>query len=499
MYSIALLFAAFFCALPVAANEFNANSAEDVWESAQLEGNRIGFVHTRFERIRAAGSCRLRATQTLELTIRRRNVPMQLRMEFGTEESPEGKVLGVFMRQFHGQGRQLVLNGKLEGGRMHVVVDNGRIERRLWWSDDVVGLHGQERIFRGRELRPGQTFEFLAYESTVNTVVKRQVRMLSQETVSVATGRQLLLRIEAVPEKLQAGGTTVQLSPTVFWVDGGGIIKRRQIELEGLGTIDLIRTDRRPEQISPDNAASTPDIGLRTLTPLNHAISSPLRRLSATYRVTVRGEADAAAAFITDAHQETRASRGDTCELIVHPLREPRGQGAAQPGAEFLGFSYYVDCDDERIRSLARRAVGVETDPWQAAVRIERWVHHNLRPDQTAPFVPASQVARTLRGDCRHYALLTTAMCRVEGIPARTAVGLVQVERNGRPYLGFHLWTEVCVDGHWRGLDGTLGQGGVGVAHLKVADHSWSNTRSLTPFLPAQRLLGKLSVAVQSP
>ncbi len=109
---------------------------------------------------------------------------------------------------------------------------------------------------------------------------------------------------------------------------------------------------------------------------------------------------------------------------------------------------------------------------------------------------PAGDVARQLRGDCRQYALLTAALCRAEGIPARTAVGLLYVEKGRRPMMGFHMWTEVQIDGQWLGLDGTLGLGGVSAAHVKIADHSWHDTQSLTPLLPAHRILGKIGITV---
>ncbi len=62
--------------------------------------------------------------------------------------------------------------------------------------------------------------------------------------------------------------------------------------------------------------------------------------------------------------------------------------------------------------------------------------------------------------------------------------------------MGFHMWTEVWIDGQWLGLDATLGQGGVSAAHIKINDHSWHNTASLTPLLPASRILGKISISV---
>ena len=105
--------------------------------------------------------------------------------------------------------------------------------------------------------------------------------------------------------------------------------------------------------------------------------------------------------------------------------------------------------------------------------------------DNAAPLVPADQTARELRGDCRHYALLTAALCRAQGIPARTAIGLIYVKPAGQgPVLGFHMWTEVWVNGRWLGIDATLGQGSVGAGHLKIADTSWNDVQTLAPLLP---------------
>ena len=66
------------------------------------------------------------------------------------------------------------------------------------------------------------------------------------------------------------------------------------------------------------------------------------------------------------------------------------------------------------------------------------------------------------------------------------------------PVLAFHMWTEVWVKGQWTALDATLGRGYVGATHLKITDHSWHETQSLTPMLPLLRVLGKVSVEVVS-
>src|SRR5207302_1739264 len=128
---------------------------------------------------------------------------------------------------------------------------------------------------------------------------------------------------------------------------------------------------------------------------------------------------------------------------------------------------------DPRVKSLARTAVGTETDPWKKALRIEKWVNQNMKVTSDQALAPADYVARALRGDCTEFAMLMAAMCRAEGIPSRTAVGLIYADLATGPVFAFHMWTEVWVNNAWVGLDATLGNGRVSAMHLKIADHSW--------------------------
>jgi hypothetical protein len=72
------------------------------------------------------------------------------------------------------------------------------------------------------------------------------------------------------------------------------------------------------------------------------------------------------------------------------------------------------------------------------------------------------------------------------------------VDKAKQPQMGFHMWTEVYIDGQWLGLDAILGNGGVAASHIKIADHSWREVQSLTPLLPVARVLGKTAIEVVS-
>lgn len=471
---------------------------EEIWEAAHIDGTKVGSLHTTVRKVETDGEKRLRAAAELDLTFKRYNTLLRLRREVGTEETTEGKVTSVFMRQGQEGGRRLVLSGVVEDGRLHVRIDNGRIERRLRWSDEVVGLYRLEHLFQKREPKAGDRFSLLRYDPTYNNVLTVHVAVKEREDVSTASGKgpAKWLRVEMTAEALEAPGVKVQPPPEVWWLDERFVPVRRQFELDGLGTVVLTRTTREAA-----TAAAPPggmaDIGRKTLIALDRTIANPYTSRSVVYRISLRGDGDPESALSRDAHQEIRNLQDKTFELHVHPKRKPerpRDEGTAP--AEYLQSCHFINCDDNRVKELARRVAGEEKDPWAKARRLERWVKQNMRPDNSVPLGPAGDAARQLRGDCRQYALLTAALCRAEGIPARTAVGLLYVEKSRRPFMGFHMWTEVWIDGQWLGLDGTLGLGGVSAAHLKIADHSWHDTSSLTPLLPVNRILGKIGITV---
>ena len=47
-------------------------------------------------------------------------------------------------------------------------------------------------------------------------------------------------------------------------------------------------------------------------------------------------------------------------------------------------------------------------------------------------------------------------------------------------------------------LDATLGRGRVGATHLKIADQSWHEVRTMVPLFPVMRVMGRVSIEVLS-
>jgi transglutaminase-like putative cysteine protease len=461
-----------------------------------LGGARSGYVHTVVQETSQNGEKLLRTSVELRLSIKNRNELVSLRMETGSEESPKGKVSGVSMRQYLGAKQQLDMKGTVDGDRLHVKVDGGRkLDQKIPWNDEVIGLYRQSQIFRERRVKPGDQFSYQSYEPTITAVVTTRVAVKDYEEVEspLTKQRQRLLRVEAVPDKIG----NVQLPRLVLWLDSEHEVVRSQVDMAPLGTLTLVRTTRQIA-MAPASAGPAVDIGFGQTLPTNRRLARPYEADSAVFRITVKGDDDPATTFARDEGQHIEKAEGNSFELHVRARRQPTGAGkseAAKP--EYLQSNYFINSDDAVVRQRAREAAGPTTDDWQRALRIEKWVQDNVRTrGKTDAFGTADHVARTLEGDCTECSVLAAAMCRALNIPSRTATGLVYHVSEGRPVFNYHMWVEVYVKGQWLPLDPTLGRASIGAMHLKINDHSWHEAQSLTPLLPLMRVMGKVSIEV---
>jgi transglutaminase-like putative cysteine protease len=58
------------------------------------------------------------------------------------------------------------------------------------------------------------------------------------------------------------------------------------------------------------------------------------------------------------------------------------------------------------------------------------------------------------------------------------------------------MWNELYLGGRWIPLDATLGQGGIGAAHVKLAHTDLDGVSAFSSFLPVAQVAGQLRVEV---
>ena len=326
----------------------------------------------------------------------------------------------------------------------------------------------------------------------MNWVVKTTITFEGEETKVLwpNTPPKKLLRFISKPAPIGK----VKLPTSTTWVDAETFEPLLQ-EADFLslgGRLTFLRTTEESAKAPvtrPVEVFNTQSIKL------NRGISGIHRLGSVVYKVSAPRDDEPETVFATDFRQkiENLDPKTKTFELRIAASHGPDKNAVAlpPPGKEFTESNYFINWDDKLVKAHAKEAVAgllPTAGAWEKAVAVERWVKLNMKAFEfSQAMAPADSVARSLSGDCTEYSMLAAAMCRALGIPSRTALGVVCVE--GKTYLAYHMWFEVFANGQWLPLDATLGLGGIGPGHIKIADHSWYEEKSFAPLLPVLRAL----------
>jgi len=258
-----------------------------------------------------------------------------LRMDTGNTETANGKVLGVFMRQYLGQNKQLEITGLVSGKQLRLTLDKVKELEPAPWDDSVLGLVGQQRLLAEHKAKPGDKIFFKSFEPTINLVIKNEVEVKDFEDVELlGKTRKRLLRVEIKPQKLE----NVQLPTLVWWVDKEFVPLRQQIEAPGLGKINLFRTTKAIA-LGPAPIATLTDIGINQYVRLKKRIPRPYETREAVYRITVNNDDDPGSTFSRDERQQVKNVKGNSFELHVHAGAVSAKDGEKEPGQEFIPSS----------------------------------------------------------------------------------------------------------------------------------------------------------------
>src|ERR1043165_5246935 len=109
-------------------------------------------------------------------------------MDSGTVETTQGKVVGVFTKHFLGKKQQLDLSGVVSGDMLKLTLDGVKPLKPAPWNSDVVGLYRQQNLFREKNVKPGDRFEFQSFEPSINLVVTQKVEAKDYEEVELFAG-----------------------------------------------------------------------------------------------------------------------------------------------------------------------------------------------------------------------------------------------------------------------------------------------------------------------
>ena len=456
------------------------------WDAVFLGGSKVGYMHIRVAPVEEGTRKLQRVLVNFVLDFKRGNDSSVVSVEYGTIETPDGQVLRLDTRTL-ASSQVIRVRGDVLNGKMLLKIENGdqKQELSIPWTADTFGPYGAELSLSRSPLKPGEARTVKTFVPDLNKIVNATLTARAAESVPLGGGTNRdLLRVDQEISYLD-GKKAPEMSSTL-WVDENGQILKTFTDSNG-GMVTYRTTKEAAMRSAPKV-----DLIAAQIIRLARKINDPESKRNIIYKITMTN-GDPSEIFPVDRRQSVTKSGLSTTALLEV---KTAGPDAGVPGPdgvdpEYLRPNPLITSNDPRVMALARRAVGTSVDPWAKAQAITKWVARNLTEKNfETTFAPADEVARTLAGDCTEHGVLTAAMCRAEGIPARVVTGLVYVpQQNG---FGFHMWNEVYINRRWVAIDSAYDETEVDAAHIKLSESSLDGVAPFESFLPVARVFGKL-------
>jgi len=462
----------------------------ETWDALYMGGVRVGHNHTQFATLQENGQTLVQIKMFTKIFVRRFNQTLDQEITVTSIEQPDGRVVrfSSITGAPNNPAATKVL-GHYQGGKLHLTTTtlDKSTETSLAWDPTWHGFFGVEQSLLAKPMKPGQQRTIRLLVAGFNTTGEIDLKAIGYETTKLLSEEQSLLRIES---RTHIAGTDID---SVLWTDAKGETIKQDIAALNQ---ESFRTSREIALKSADGPLF--DLGAASVVKVERVLDNPHRTRNVIYKATIP-DGDPLKAFPSSATQSVKRIDEHTAEITVRALRAENAVAEAlaasqAPTAKDLEPNNLLQSDDPAVIEIADSVAVGATNAWQIALALEKRVQKLVQVTDFSPAIAsASEVARDKLGDCTEHAMLLAAACRARKIPARVAVGLVYYGQAGG--FAYHMWTEVWIDNHWIPLDATLGQGGIGAAHIKVAESNLSG-EIYAAIQPVFEVMGRLKLEI---
>ncbi|MBC7817307.1 MAG: transglutaminase domain-containing protein [Planctomycetaceae bacterium] len=465
------------------------------WQVIYIGNQRVGYQYGR-ERVEVRDKRKVIVSDSeSHFAIKRFGQELKISTSMRTEETESGDLLRFSFEMKNPPIQNTTTVGVVTGAELELTSTlAGRTDkRRVAWEADAKSPAYPERRLREKPLKEGESQSFKVYLPEFGKFSQVKFAAEGQRPVKLLDGKEESLR------RVQVSFSSIPENKSRQFVDAGWRTKVTETDMLGL----VARAYDVPSDVALQAIAGAElDLGVNTLVRINPPILDAHRKKRIVYRISMKEESPERFFVIGGTQQLKRLTEKDKTDHAIEltvttkPI-PPVNSRPVRTDDKYLAPTRFLQTRDPAVVEHAERAASGETDPSRIATRLEKYVHDKVtKKNFSTAMASAAEVAQRLEGDCTEHAVLLAALLRARKVPSRVAAGLVYVESLNS--FGGHMWTEAFLAGEWIPLDATLGKGGIGPAHLKMADSALDEDAPLpvSTFLPAYQALGKLKIDV---
>ena len=463
----------------------------DEWAEVYLAGNKVGYAHSTMAR----DTDRIQTATTVVMEIARADQAITLNSQEGTVETLAGVPI-TFESTMDMSIMKSTTKGTVKDGKVTIVQSQFGMEQAQTFDYPAGALMTwgtfRESLVRGFE--PGTHYSLRVYapQLRLDDAVTAVTTIGQWEDFEHRGKKKRGLKVDVVMES-PMGSMAI-----VSWVDKNGRPLKARVPAPGLGDLEIVSTD----QASALADFVPPELFMNTVIAVKRSIDRKTAR-QIRYRITAKGD-DVDLGELPATGAQSVGDRTDrSVEVVVRRQnhRPETTSDAVQPAppTEYLESNLMINTDDPQLIELAKKAGGGETEPFALGDRLRRFVTDYVTSKSlNVGFGTASEVCRSREGDCSEHGVLLAALGRLNGLPARVAVGVVYLPSFGgqKDVFGYHMWTQFFIDGRWVDFDAALRESRCSPTRIAFATSSLKNTGVADLSLPLLSKIGAIDIEI---
>lgn len=452
------------CLVLAAAGVSNAKSEETEYYAVFMDGKKIG--HSVLSRIVADG--KVTTAKETSTQVNRANVSTKVVTTETSIETTDGKPLGFKVTQESGNMAASISGTVDELWIVNATATSMGQERKksFGWPSGAVMAEGLRLLQLEKGLKEGLKYSTKIFDLGSIQAIEAEIQIGPKQNVDLL-GRFVALTEVKTIIKVPDGGEVVSTS----YVDENCDTKKSIVPMAG-SQLEMVSCTKEFALSENDVLELVDKMFIASPEPLNNIESAK----SVTYYLQPSNQATKLVIPFSDNQKVEQLSEGEITVTVRPVIASPGMQfpykGTDNDVLEAMKPTRFVQSDYNDIIGLAKRAIGDTKDAAEAAKKIESFVSGYIENKSlSVGYASAAEVAASKVGDCTEFAVLTAAMCRAVGIPARVVFGIVYVKAfAGRENVfGGHAWVEAYVGDRWIGLDATRAPKGFDAGHIALA------------------------------
>lgn len=427
-----------------------------------MDNQKIGYtIH-----IRAVEGTKVTTTEKMSMTIGRGPTAMTIKAVEKCIETLQGKPI-AFESVMDITGTSQKTSGRFnDKGKIEITTQAAGVQNSqlIDYPQDAIMAEGIRLLQIKMGLEEGTSYKTSIFSPSLLSVIPAQINVKAKTPIDLFGRVTQLTKVEVI---LQAPGASIT---TTSYVDSE--LRSLKTVMPAMGMIiQMVACDKA---FALSENANVVDFIDKLLVKSPVELKDIANKKSITYCLVAK---DGKKLEIPAGdNQQIQQVKPSVVNVTVKPLEaakdEPFPYKGTDPVAlEALKPTQYVQSSHKEIADLARHAVTGAQNSAQAVKQIESFVAGYItEKDLSVGYGSALDVARSRQGDCSEHAVLTTAMCRAVGIPARIVCGLVYVDEfmDKKNVFGGHAWAEAFIAGKWIAIDATRAPTGFSPAHIKL-------------------------------